>query len=134
MTPRGTFLHATEINTKINISSGRDAKVVVPYNVKYIFDAQRDKNHITHFTAGGRGDPSPTIKNTSSLFTFTYYLAKLSSPTQRMNPFERDVEGAVPYKHIFTLVPLKKIPDYPKISSISFSVYLFILSKSIAEI
>ena len=49
----------------------------VPYNVKYIFYAQWDKNHTTHFTAGGRGDPSPTM---------------------RMNPRKRDVED-FPQKH-----------------------------------
>ena len=31
MTSGGTFLHTTEINAKFIISSGRDAKVVVPY-------------------------------------------------------------------------------------------------------
>ena len=70
----------TEIYTDIVILVGRDVGDAVPYNVKCIFDAQRDKNHITHFAAGGT--------------------PRLSSPTRRMNPFERDVEDAVPYKRM----------------------------------
>ncbi len=45
----------------------------------------------------------------------------------------RDAKVGVPYRHIFTLVPLKKFQNYPNISSISFSENLFILSKSIAS-
>ena len=33
---RGTFLCPTELNTDIIFCAGRDARVVVPYTVKYI--------------------------------------------------------------------------------------------------
>jgi hypothetical protein len=41
MTLRGTFLSVAEINTKINISSRRDAVGVVPYKEKINYDLSK---------------------------------------------------------------------------------------------
>ena len=48
MTRRGTYLSNTEINTKIVISSWRDAKVVVPYKVKCILKLYDNSEQTIH--------------------------------------------------------------------------------------
>ena len=79
----------TEIYTDIVIFVGAGRRGRRPLQGKLKIDVQRDKNHITHFTAGGRGDPSPTVliasrETTSSLLLITLPKAGDPSPTVRM--------------------------------------------------